>query len=161
MRAEKDLSDRSYAVSDAGVDSSAWLYQNAITNATSTPIGGADWNLINCCGRYETIFLSCMAAYLVIIAILWKTILMKPMKLIAVFVHAYELFFVNSTCRDGPCHCLLDESKCTATREVLQNMLVVGDGYVGGSFWCAVFVKMSGNRWGSLAASLSFFDWLY
>jgi len=83
----EDLPDPSYAVSDAGINSSAWLYQNAITNVTATPIGGADWNLSNCCGRYETTFLSCMAAYLVIIAILWKTILMKPMKLIAVFVH--------------------------------------------------------------------------
>lgn len=85
----EDLSDPHYAVSDADADPSLWLHQDAVTtNETATThSGGADWNLSNCCGRYETIFLSCTAAYLAIIAILWKTVLMKPMKLIAVFVH--------------------------------------------------------------------------
>lgn len=83
----EDLSDPHYAVSDADADPSSWLYQDSVANETATHSGGADWNLSNCCGRYETAFLSCTAAYLAIIAILWKTILMKPMKLIAVFVH--------------------------------------------------------------------------
>lgn len=82
----EDLSDPHYAVSDADDDPSSWLYKDAVTE-TATHSGGADWNLSNCCGRYETAFLSCTVAYLAIIAILWKTILMTPMKLIAVFVH--------------------------------------------------------------------------
>ncbi len=84
-----DTSDLYYAVSDADIHPSSWLDQDAVAKYSVTPklTGGVDWDVSNCCGGYETIFLSCMAAYLVIIAVLWKTILMKPMKLIAVFVH--------------------------------------------------------------------------
>lgn len=83
----EDLSDLYYAVSDLGADLSptSRLFQEATTNETSA--GGVDWDVSNCCGKYETIFLSCMAAYLIIIGILWKTILLKPMKLITVFIH--------------------------------------------------------------------------
>jgi hypothetical protein len=84
-----DTSDPYYAVSDADIDPSSWLDQDAMVNA-SVPLtltSGVDWNVSNCCGTYEKVFLACTAVYLVIIAILWKTILMKPMKLIAVFVH--------------------------------------------------------------------------
>lgn len=54
---------------------------------TTTTSGGTNWKVEGCCGRYETIFLCCFAAYLVVIKLLWNTFIMKPMKLVAVFVH--------------------------------------------------------------------------
>ena len=56
-------------------------------NVTDTTANGPDWNLSTCCGKYETIFLCLVPAYLVVIFVLWRTALVKPMKLIAVFVH--------------------------------------------------------------------------
>ena len=46
-----------------------------------------NWRISGWFGFYETIFVSCFAAYLVVIKVLWNTFIMKPMKLIAVFVH--------------------------------------------------------------------------
>ena len=57
-------------------------------NGTSTGGGGGGINWrVDGFGFYETIFVSCFAAYLVVIKVLWNTFIMKPMKLIAVFVH--------------------------------------------------------------------------
>ena len=56
-------------------------------NVTETTANGPDWDLSTCCGKYETIFLCLVPAYLVLIFVLWRTSLLKPMKLIAVFVH--------------------------------------------------------------------------
>lgn len=51
--------------------------------------GGANWNwtLSRCCGDEELVFLSLMCGYLLANFFLWNTALLKPMKLIAVFVH--------------------------------------------------------------------------
>ncbi len=46
-----------------------------------------DWNLTNCCNDEEIIFLSLVFGYLLANFFLWNTALLKPMKLIAVFVH--------------------------------------------------------------------------
>ena len=85
----QDLLDPDYATSDAGPDpSGAWLFEDA----AETSEGGADWKLSNCCGTDEIVFICLLAGYLVIIYFLWNTVLMKPMKLIAVFVHGESVF---------------------------------------------------------------------
>lgn len=56
------------------------------TNGTATTVG-IDWTLQNCCDKDEFVLIGLMCGYLSIIAILWTTVLMKPLKLIAVFVH--------------------------------------------------------------------------
>ncbi len=71
------------ATSDSDVDSVAVeLSQDAPYTGV-----GPNWTVSGCCGKYEIIFLCCFAAYLVIIKLLWNTFIMKPMKLVAVFVH--------------------------------------------------------------------------
>ena len=72
----------------------AWLVENArilAENATATngtaSSKGIDWTLQNCCDKNEFALIGLMGGYLLIIAILWTTVLMKPLKLIAVFVH--------------------------------------------------------------------------
>ena len=72
----------------------AWLVENVrilADNTTetggSTALGGINWTLQNCCDKNEFALIGLMGGYLLIIAILWTTVLMKPLKLIAVFVH--------------------------------------------------------------------------
>ncbi|EJK63236.1 hypothetical protein THAOC_16123 [Thalassiosira oceanica] len=101
----EDLADPSYASSDRlggdGIpyhDRPVWLFQDEAVNEVSN---GTDWTLSTCCGTNEIIFLSLTAGYLVAIYFLWNTIVMKPMKLIAVFVHVD-----NADCRGKRCACL-------------------------------------------------------
>ena len=85
-----DLTDPYYTASDAETDpASRWLFQDAAVTASEPSTGGIDWKLSNCCGTYEITFLCCMAGYLVGICILWNTFIVKPLKLIAVFVHEF------------------------------------------------------------------------
>jgi hypothetical protein len=80
----------------------AWLVENArilaenatATNGTasSSKGGGIDWTLQNCCDKNEFTLIGLMGGYLLIIAILWSTVLMKPLKLIAVFVHGTSVY---------------------------------------------------------------------
>lgn len=75
---------------DSSSTTAKWLFtdeEEAIELGQDATTGGTNWKLDGCCGRYETIFLSCFAAYLVVIKLLWNTFIMKPMKLVAVFVH--------------------------------------------------------------------------
>ena len=81
------LSDPFYATSDADPNTPDWLLEDATLAADETSTGGTDWQLKTCCGTYEIVFLCLMAGYLVIIYFTWNTMLMKPMKLLAVFVH--------------------------------------------------------------------------
>jgi hypothetical protein len=74
--------------SDAAAADSAmakWLF--AAEGEEVELSGGPNWSVSGCCGTYEIVFLCCFAAYLLIIKLLWNTFIMKPMKLIAVFVH--------------------------------------------------------------------------
>ncbi|KAL7470734.1 hypothetical protein ACHAXS_010990, partial [Conticribra weissflogii] len=82
LSSDSDPHDLSADASDAALASPTWLTQN--DNASSS---GADWDLSNCCTTPEIIFLSLTAGYLLLIYLLWNTTIMKPMKLIAVFVH--------------------------------------------------------------------------
>ena len=85
-------SDNSYTAYDSTTP--AWLVEDVriladnttATNGTATT-GGIDWTLQNCCDKNEFVLIGLMGGYLLIIAILWTTVLMKPLKLIAVFVH--------------------------------------------------------------------------
>ena len=75
---------------DSSSTTAKWLFtdeEEAIELGQDATTGGTNWKLDGCCGRFETIFLSCFAAYLVVIKLLWNTFIMKPMKLVAVFVH--------------------------------------------------------------------------
>mmetsp|Transcript_21881 Transcript_21881/g.47547 ORF Transcript_21881/g.47547 Transcript_21881/m.47547 type:complete len:280 (+) Transcript_21881:102-941(+) len=154
----QDLSDPYYAISDADADpTEKWLFADATLAAGETSTGGTDWKLSTCCGTDEIIFLCLMAGYLVIIYFLWNNIIMKPMKLIAVFVH--EMGHATA--------CWMTCGKVKAI-EVYGNeggvtkyvggwrWFIIPAGYVGGAFWGAFFVVLSGDRWASLAAAIIF-----
>ena len=145
-----------YLVSDA-LDSMnekpVWLTQDMNDETT----GGPDWTLSTCCGKYEKLLISLVPVYLAIIAILWNTVLVKPMKLVAVFVHEMS-------------HAIACWLTCGTVKEINVNadeggvtkynggcrLLIIPAGYLGGAFWGGFFVAMSGNRTAALVTSIMF-----
>eukprot|EP00574_Skeletonema_japonicum_P002711 CAMPEP_0201728816 /NCGR_PEP_ID=MMETSP0593-20130828/17231_1 /ASSEMBLY_ACC=CAM_ASM_000672 /TAXON_ID=267983 /ORGANISM="Skeletonema japonicum, Strain CCMP2506" /LENGTH=333 /DNA_ID=CAMNT_0048221039 /DNA_START=16 /DNA_END=1017 /DNA_ORIENTATION=+ len=154
-------SDSDAADSFSSSNTAKWLFtdeQEAIElGQNSTTTSGPNWKVEGCCETYETIFLCCFAAYLVVIKLLWNTFIMKPMKLVAVFVHE----FGHATA------CWLTGGKVHGI-EVYTNeggvtkytggwrWFVIPAGYLGGAFWGAVFVAFSGDRWASLGIAILF-----
>jgi Peptidase M50B-like len=49
-----------------------------------------EWKLNGCCGTEERIFLCFYAAYVVLFVFVSKTLVMKPMRLLAVFLHEFS-----------------------------------------------------------------------
>mmetsp|Transcript_38935 Transcript_38935/g.70148 ORF Transcript_38935/g.70148 Transcript_38935/m.70148 type:complete len:277 (-) Transcript_38935:417-1247(-) len=151
-----DLTDPSYVISDADADPTGqWLFEDVTVGETST--GGTDWKLTTCCGTDEIIFLCLLFAYLVIIYFLWNTVVMKPMKLIAVFVH--EMGHATAcwlTCGSVKAIEVYGNEGGVTKYVGGWRWFIIPAGYVGGSFWGAFFVVLSGNRWASLAASILF-----
>ena len=121
----QDLGDPYYAVSDADItadDHPTWLYQDG-GEEPSTTTSGIDWKVSNCCGTYEIIFLSLMAAYLVIIYFLWNSVIMKPMKLIAVFVHGTSIMLYFLVCGHLHLFCITCATMFYALTHVNSNIL--------------------------------------
>ena len=146
--------------SDAADTSSAaasWLLEDEEEDVEMSQQTFINWSVSGCCGKSETIFLCCFAAYLVIIKLLWNSFIMKPMKLVAVFVHE----FGHATA------CWMTGGKVHGI-EVYKNeggvtkysggvrWIVIPAGYLGGAFWGAAFVVFSGDRWASLTIAILF-----
>jgi hypothetical protein len=109
-----------------------------------------DWQLEGCCRGEEVAFICFYAGYVISFFFLFNTAVLKPMRLLAVFVHEFS-----------------HASACWMTGgnvkgiEVYQNeggvtkyeggcrLLVIPAGYVGGAFWGGAFVALSGNRIGA------------
>ena len=108
------------------------------------------WNLQSCCGTEEIVFLCFYGGYIVLFFIIQGWSLMKPMRLLAVFIHEFG-----------------HASACWMTGgqvkkiEVYNNeggvtgytggcrAIVIPAGYVGAAFWGGAFVALSGNRIGA------------
>lgn len=118
---------------------------------------GADWQLQGCCESEEIWFLSLFGGYLVINFLLWRTAILKPMKLIAVFVH--EMSHATA--------CWWTGGKVNAI-EVYNNeggvtkyeggnrCIIIPAGYLGCAFWGMVFVVLSANRVASTVSASIF-----
>lgn len=156
----QDLLDPDYVISDADnadpTTSGQWLFQD-VTADGDTTTGGTDWTLSTCCGTYEITFLCLMAGYLVIIYFLWNTMIMKPMKLIAVFVH--EMGHATAcwmTCGSVKAIEVYGNEGGVTKYVGGWRWFIIPAGYVGGAFWGAFFVVLSGNRWASFGAAILF-----
>ena len=113
-----------------------------------------NWSLDCCCGDEEIIFLSLMCGYLFANFFLWNSLLLKPMKLIAVFVHEFS----------HACACWITGGKVDAI-EVYNNeggvtkyhggkrCIIIPAGYLGCAFWGMVLVVLSGDRTTSLISA--------
>lgn len=117
------------------------------------------WTLENCCGTLEITFLCLFAGYMIINFVLWNTFIVKPMKLIAVFVHemshATACWMTGGSVKGIEVH----SNEGGVTKYVGGiRYIVVPAGYLGGSFWGGFFVTLSGDRIAStVSASLFVF----
>jgi predicted MFS family arabinose efflux permease len=112
------------------------------------------WDLDGCCKTEESIFLGLYAVYYVIIILLWRTALLKPLKLLSVFVH--EMGHAGACIITGgwvkEIEVYEDEGGGTGSSGGIR-CLVIPAGYVGGAFWGGAFVALSGNRIGATIAA--------
>lgn len=113
----------------------------------------ADWDLSTCCNTSQIIFCSLFGFYLLINYVLWNFAIMKPVKLIAVFVHemshATACWMTGGSVKAIEVHS--DEGGVTKYVGGIRY-LIVPAGYLGGAFWGGVFVILSGDR---IAATVS------
>ncbi|KAL3786059.1 hypothetical protein HJC23_003907 [Cyclotella cryptica] len=148
----------------------------ALQEEESTPI---DWNLTHCCNDEALIFLSLTLGYLLANFFLWNTALLRPMKLIAVFVH--ELHHAMAchwtggsaasiwTIIDGGTRTRTDNNNLEEEDQNYtgggggvskyiggRRWFIIPAGYVGCSFWGMVFVVLSGDRLASLIIAVGF-----
>lgn len=116
-----------------------------------------NWTLDCCCGDEEVIFISLMCGYILANFFLWNSLLLKPMKLIAVFVHEFS----HATA------CWITGGKVSSI-EVINNeggvtkyeggkrCIIIPAGYLGCAFWGMLLVVLSGERLASLISACIF-----
>jgi hypothetical protein len=113
-------------------------------------MGKIEWGLEGCCESEESLFLGFYGGYVVLFFLLYSSILLKPMRLLSVFVHE---FGHASACwmTGGKVHTIeVYENEGGVTKyQGGMRCLVIPAGYVGGSFWGAAFVVLSANRTGA------------
>lgn len=115
-----------------------------------------DWHLQHCCDHEADLFIILFVNYFIINFLLWNSIVLKPMKLAAVFLH--ELSHATAAWltggRVGQIEVYEDEGGITHYSGGIKA-LIIPAGYLGCAFWGGMLVGMSGSRFGaSLAAGL-------
>ena len=148
--------------------------------------GGLDWTLSGFGATPDILFVVLYALYFLLIYFLWwrtigKTQILKPLKLLAVFIHefghvSYQLGCAFSSClllpfgssltnNNNDAICVLQKGSaavltCGKMKSIKVNedetgyatftggwsCCTIPGGYVGGGFWAAAFVAMSGHR---------------
>ncbi|KAG2664559.1 hypothetical protein I3760_16G087600 [Carya illinoinensis] len=105
-----------------------------------------NWELKNCCNHEQVLFLITVSVCTVVILALWRTILLKPFKLVTVFIHeASHAIACKLTC--GHVEGIkvnVDEGGTTQTRGGIY-WLILPAGYLGSSFWGMVLILASTN----------------
>ena len=116
-----------------------------------------EWELKGCCGTKETVFLCFYAGYVVAFVLLHKTAILKPMRLLAVFLHEWgHMSATWITC--GKVKAVnVNENEGGVTRYTGGvRCLVIPAGYVGCAFWAGLFVALSGSRIGATVVAAGF-----
>uniref|UniRef100_A0A5B6YLF6 Peptidase M50B-like protein n=1 Tax=Davidia involucrata TaxID=16924 RepID=A0A5B6YLF6_DAVIN len=105
-----------------------------------------NWELKRCCNHEQVVFLTTLAVCAVVILALWRTILLRPFKLVTVFLHeASHAIACKLTCGhvEG-IQVHADEGGTTQTRGGVY-WLILPAGYLGSSFWGMVLIIASTN----------------
>jgi len=109
-----------------------------------------DWELNGCCETEEYLFMAFYGGYVIIFFLLWNTFILKPMRLLSVFVHEFghaSACWMTGGKVEG-IEVYENEGGVTKYRGGMR-CLVIPAGYVGGAFWGGAFVALSGNRLGA------------
>ncbi|KAJ6411394.1 hypothetical protein OIU84_008043 [Salix udensis] len=105
-----------------------------------------NWELRNCCNHEQVVFLVTVSVCAVVILALWRTVLLRPFKLVTVFLHeASHAIACKLTCGhvEG-IQVHADEGGTTQTRGGIY-WLILPAGYLGSSFWGMVLILASTN----------------
>eukprot|EP00536_Pseudo-nitzschia_multiseries_P005042 jgi/Psemu1/295759/fgenesh1_pm.91_\ len=111
----------------------------------------------SCCNDKQTVFLLLYIAYVALALLTWKSVVAKPIRLVAVFVHEW-------------CHAIMCWITCGDVRKinVFENeggvttfvggcrCLIIPAGYVGCSICSMIFVILSGGRTSALIGCILF-----
>merc|ERR1711935_66291 len=112
------------------------------------------WDLSDCCDTDTIIFLSLYGIYSLFTMCFMNTIIVKPMKLVAIFIH--EMGHASAawlTCGSvEKIEVYQNEGGVTNFRNGWKPAIVPA-GYVGVSFWGGVLVALSGSKMGATVAS--------
>ncbi|XP_022134666.1 uncharacterized protein LOC111006879 isoform X2 [Momordica charantia] len=105
-----------------------------------------NWELKHCCNHEQVVFLITVSVCTVVILALWRTILLKPFKLVTVFLHeASHAIVCKLTCGHVEGIQLhADEGGATQTRGGVY-WLILPAGYIGSSFWGMLLILASTN----------------
>jgi hypothetical protein len=117
-------------------------------------MGSPQWDLEGCCDFEENLFMGLYVGYYLLTFLLWRTVLLKPMKLLGVFVH--EMGHASACWLTGgrvkKIEVYENEGGITGYSGGIRCLVIPG-GYVGGAFWGGAFVALSGNRIGATIAA--------
>ncbi len=120
---------------------------------------GINWKLQGCCQTEEIVFLCMYGGYSLLTICFMNTAVVKPMKLIAIFIHemghASAAWFTGGSV--DKIEVYQNEGGVTNFRGGFRPAIIPA-GYVGVSFWGGVFVALSGSQLGAtIGASVFMF----
>ena len=118
-----------------------------------------NWSLSCCCADEEVIFIALLFGFLLSNFFLWNNLVLRPMKLIAIFVHemshALACWLSGGTVLNNRIE--VYEGDGGITRYEGGNALfVLSAGYIGSAFFGMIFIILSGDRIASLVAACIF-----
>lgn len=113
-----------------------------------------DWDLSGCCNKPTIVFLCCYAGYSLFTMFFMNSAIVKPMKLISIFIH--EMGHASAAWLTGgkvdKIEVYDNEGGVTNFRDGWKPAIIPA-GYVGVSFWGGVFVALSGHKIGATIAA--------
>lgn len=113
-----------------------------------------DWDISGCCGREEYLFLALYFFYIVVVWLLYWRDVMKPMKLLAVFVHEMgHAVAAWLTCGKVISVSVLSDESGLAVYQPGIKFIIYPAGYVGGSLFGAIMITLSADRIGATVAA--------
>lgn len=115
---------------------------------------GVKWDLQGCCDRNVLIFIGCYIVYACVTLLFWRSPILKPLKLFAVFIH--EMSHGSAawlTCGKIKSVAVYDSEAGLVVYSGGVKAIVIPAGYVGGAFWGACFVTLSASRLGATIAA--------
>jgi hypothetical protein len=111
----------------------------------------------SCCNDEQTLFLLLYIAYVFLALITWKTLIAKPIRLIAVFIHEWcHAIACWITCGDVHRINVFENEGGVTTFAGGCRCLIIPAGYVGCSIISMIFVILSGGRTTSLIGCIVF-----
>jgi Peptidase M50B-like len=111
----------------------------------------------SCCNDSQTLFLLLYLAFVCLALITWNTLIAKPMRLIAVFIHEWSHATACWLTGGSVVNIEVHDNEGGVTRFIGGcRSLIIPAGYVGCGFWAMIFVIMSGGRKTATAAAIVF-----